>query len=168
LEAVDAADLADAARYVAERVLQAPNGQVIDLPLAKDLHTIQRRITNLFHNRRAPFRGFVYVAWGARPEHFVYVGKAGSNGRLNLVAHGKLANAAAYAAYISLIFPSQSRPDILSELEACIIRLVKFRTGRLPVLNKREELVPSGPAADELEALTGFLGGVGRSVNCYV
>jgi hypothetical protein len=168
LETVYAADLADAADYVAQRVLHTAHGQVIDLRLHRDLHVVQRHIRELFDTKKAPFRGFVYIAWAARPERYVYVGKAGSNGRLNLVAHGKLANAAAYASHISLVFPSRSRAENLSDLEACIIRLVKFRTGRLPTLNQREELVPGGPAANQLEALTGFLGKVARSVNCYI
>ena len=156
----DAAEVGDAAAYVYEKVLNAGNGQVVDLRMKRDLGAVQTQIYDLFANGDAPSRGFVYVAWGAKPERFMYVGKAKDTNRLKLAAHGNLAHAAAHVASLSLLFPTQSRDEILCGVEASVIRLIEERTGRMPELNKKHEHVPIGPPSERLGLLADFFSSV--------
>ncbi len=156
--ALEAAELADAVDYVNEKLLKAPNGRVVDLKMRRDLRALQQQIRDLFETKEAPARGFVYVAWSARPERVMYVGKAGNVDRLNLAAHGKLAHAAAHVTTLSLLFPSQSRDEILLGLEASVIRLIKFWLGESPELNEMLEVIPDGMASETLRLLAQFLG----------
>lgn len=163
-EAVEAADIADAADFVNSKVLSAGNGRVVDLKTSADFAAVQDRIAELFETKQVPIRGFVYVAWSGRPEEFVYVGRAKDSKRLSLAAHGKLAHATATASTVSLLFPTQSREEIIRDLEACVIRLVEHATGRLPRLNMRRERQPVGDSLRELERLGTFLTGVAKRV----
>ncbi len=162
--AIDAAELADAADFVSNKVLTADNGRVIDIRSNSDFHAIQERILGLFESKEAPPRGFVYVAWSARPEEFLYVGRAKDSGRLGLTAHGKLAHATASASTVSLLFPTQSRANTIESLEACVIRLVEEATGSLPKLNSRRETLPLGDSLRELERLAAFLNSVAKRI----
>lgn len=162
-----AADLADAAEFINNRVFEAQNGRIEDLKISTDLREVQEQIRNLFDIGQVPPRGFVYVAWSAKPELFMYVGKAGNIDRLNLAAHGKLAHSAAHVTTLSLIFPNQSRKDFLSGLEASVIRVIEHATGNLPELNDRDEKVPPGEPTNRLSRLAEFLSDVARSVNAY-
>ncbi len=163
-QAVDAADLADAADFVSTKVLSADNGKVVDLKSNGDFRTVQDRILDLFETKQVPARGFVYVAWSARPEEFLYVGRAKDSGRLTLAAHGKLAHATASASTVSLVFPTQSRDETIRSLEACIIRLVEHATGELPKLNARRERLPMGNSLQQLEQLGGFLANIAKRI----
>ena len=162
-----AAELVDAADYVNEKLLSAANGLVIDLRLSKDLRAVQDDIYGLFEEKAAPRRGFVYIAWRGRPERYVYVGKAGGVARLNLAQHGKLARATVDATSLSLLFPTQSRDEILLGLEASVIRLIENATGQLPEWNDQRGTVPPGPASNELQVLAHFLGGISDELRPY-
>lgn len=163
--ALDAADLADAADFVNAKVLTADHGKVCDIKSHSDFHVIQGRILELFEAKEVPPRGFVYVVWSARPEDFYYVGRARGSGRLGLSAHGKLAHATAKASTVSLLFPTQSRAEIIESLEACVIRLIEEATGRLPRLNSRRERLPLGDSLRELERLGTFLTKVAKRIS---
>ena len=160
-----AADFADAAEFTNERLLAAANGRVIDLRLKPDLKAMQDQIRSLFESKEAPARGFVYVAWSARPETFMYVGMASQVTRLNLSVHGKLANAAAHCTTLSLLFPTQSVKAVLFGLEASTCSLVAHCTGAPPELNDRRETVPIGAASSELRALGSFLVDIAKRVD---
>jgi hypothetical protein len=160
-----AARLHDAAEYIVRKVLSAPNGKAIDTHLKPDLRAVQEQIVSLFEEVAAPERGFVYVAWSKKPEKYYYVGKASNAGRLNLAAHGKLARATAHATQLSLLFPTQSREEILLALEASVIELIEFHTGDLPDLNDNRGTVPDGAAVVELKRLSEFLGSVATDVH---
>lgn len=158
----EAAKQLDAALYVKERVLLSQNGAALDVRLSRgDLRAAQEEINEAFETKAVPKRGFVYVAWRKTPERFVYVGKATSLDRLNLAAHGKLAMAATGdATILSLLFPTQSKEDILFGVEASMIELVHAHTGKLPELNDRREKVPTGSGRKRLEDLAVFLSSV--------
>jgi hypothetical protein len=163
--ACNAAELADAAEFTNDRLLAATNGRVVDLTLKQDLRAMQEQIYSLFESREAPHRGFVYVAWSARPECFMYVGKAKQVDRLNLAVHGKLSHAAAHCTKLSLLFPTQSLEKVLFGLEASVCKLVEHCSGDRPELNDRKEIVPTGRASAELTALSTFLTGVAKQVH---
>lgn len=148
----------DAASCLDERVLRRRTGQIIDLKIKKDLLALQEQILNLFASGSAPRRGFVYVAWSVRPEHFYYVGKAKGIKRLSLASHGKLARATApgHATHLSLVFPAQSRERVLRDVEASILRLVAYDKGRLPWLNGKHEAVPHHAMNEFLDGLASF------------
>lgn len=162
LETKRSARLFDAAICVNERVLTSSNGAVLDIGLTRDLRRAQRDIYDAFEGGKAPPRGFVYVAWRKAPERYFYVGKAGSVDRLNLSAHGKLSRATADATLLSLVFPAQSREEILLDVEASIIELVDSVFGEAPELNDRIEPVPWSTAQKELDQLARFLEGIGK------
>jgi hypothetical protein len=164
-DARGAADLGNAAELINNKVFKSQNSRVKDLKISTDLREVQEQIRNLFDTAKVPKRGFIYVAWKAKPELFMYVGKAGNVERLNLAAHGKLAHAAAHVTTISLIFPSQSRKDVLSGLEASVIRVIEHTTGQWPELNSRGERVPPGEPTMQLTRLAKFLRGVAKSVD---
>jgi hypothetical protein len=158
LHAREGGRLFDAALCIRDRILSARNSYVHDVRLSKNLDETQNEISDAFENELVPRRGFVYVAWRKTPEKYVYVGKAKSADRLNLRQHGPLAVATQHATSLSLLFPTQSREDILFGVEASIIELVFHQTGSLPELNKRREKVPEAEGSKRLEALSGFLG----------
>jgi len=159
------AELSDAAEYVNEKVLRPNNGKVVDVKIGSDIRRAQAQIDALFESGEAPKRGFVYVAWSARPERFLYVGKAKSSSRLNLAAHGKLSNAIAHASTLSLVFPSRSSDEILRSLEASIILLARFTAPDGLEFNERYELVPLGTATEGIQALASFLQGVAENIS---
>lgn len=154
--AVEAAQRGDAAEFIHEKLLGAENGKIVDLKMRVDLRVVQEQIYALFESKDAPERGFVYVAWSARPERFMYVGKAASIQRLNLATHGKLANATAHVTTLSLLFPTQSTERNLLDLEASVIELVRSSTGALPELNTKRETVPTGTLSERLGHLASF------------
>lgn len=84
-------------------------------------------------------RGFVYLAWKSKPEAYFYVGKAGSSKRVNVDSHGKLLESLKKASYFTLVFPSKSTRENLSNLEAAIINLIEYRIGDVPEENSRRE-----------------------------
>lgn len=105
----------------------------------------------------------VYVSWRARPQRYLYVGKAKSVKRLNLAAHGKLAYSVKDdAKTLSLIFPAQSREETLKSVEASVLAFVDSHSGTPPELNTKEERVPSGTATSELDKLGNFFVGINR------
>ncbi len=108
----------DAASFIAAKVLDARHAKVVDIRLKYGLAEAQRQILDKFASGDAPRRGFVYVSWSRKPEEFYYVGKARGVERLNLSAHGKLANTVGRATTLSLIFPSRSSDETLSGVEA--------------------------------------------------
>lgn len=164
-EAREHARLLDATGYLAEKVLGAENMNIVDLRLQNDLLKTQERILEMFANKEAPSRGFVYVAWSMKPEKFYYVGKAKTVARLNLAQHGKLAHATANATQLSLVFPSQSTEETLAGVEASLIALIEFHTNDLPQLNARRERVRFNQGADELRDLASFLESVANDLD---
>lgn len=113
-EARRLARILDATGYLEDKVLRSETSSIIDVRVKSDLRSVQDQIEYMFMTKEAPDRGFVYIAWCARPEEYWYIGKAKNDGRLNLASHGKLAHAIAHATQLSLIFPSQSREEILA------------------------------------------------------
>jgi hypothetical protein len=147
----------DATGYLDDKVLRPENALVIDVRLKSDLKAVQDQIEHMFETNEAPNRGFVYIAWCAKPEDYWYVGKAKNDERLNLASNGKLARATADATQLSLLFPSQSKPDILAGVEAAMIAVIESRTGGLPKLNAKRERVVENRGTEELRSLSGFL-----------
>ena len=140
----DATAALDAADEVRD-VLRAPQTVVRDIRASRDIHLTQSRIYDLFLERRVPRRGFVYLVWSARPEHFFYVGKAKSRERLNLRNRGYIAHALANGATrVSVVFPPGTSDRRRSQLEACVLRVIQERTGTLPEHNSRLERLPAG------------------------
>lgn len=164
-DAREAARIGDAAEYVHTRLLGADRASVVDLKMRLDLRQVQDQIYALFDEKEAPVRGFVYVAWSSRPERFMYVGKAANASRLNLTQHGLLANAAAHATTLSLLFPSQSKKQILLDLEASVIALIDSWTGDLPELNHKRETVPICSPSKELSRLAEFFDSVAAGLD---
>jgi len=157
-EACRLARIRDATGYLEEKVLQSKTSLIVDVKLKLELNAVQDQIEHMFKTNDAPRRGFVYIAWSARPEEFWYVGKASTAERLNLAAHGKLARATAHATKLSLIFPSQSRGEIIEGVEAAVLALIESHTGQLPKLNDRKGRVVQNKGAEELRQLSDFLG----------
>ena len=100
LEARVWARIRDATGYLEDKVFEPRTGRIEELRLRGDLRFVQDEILQRFKSEEWPTRGFVYIAWSQRPEVYYYVGKARSVDRLNLAAHGKLANATAYATIV--------------------------------------------------------------------
>jgi len=163
----EAATQLDAAVYVQDRVLLAQNSAVLDVRLSHgDLRRAQEEINEAFETKAVPKRGFVYVAWRKTPERFVYVGKANSVDRLNLATHGKLAMAATGdATLLSLLFPTQSREEILFDVEASVIELVRSCTGEKPQYNEKNEKVPQGSGSKRLVDLAAFLDSIATGLD---
>lgn len=164
-EACRLARILDATGYLEDKVLRSETSLTIDLRLKSDLKSVQDQIEYMFETKDAPNRGFVYIAWCARPEEYWYIGKAKNDGRLNLTSHGKLAHATAHATQLSLIFPSQSREEILAGVEAAVIAVVESHTGNLPKLNDRRERVIENNGAEELRLLSNFLGSIAADLH---
>lgn len=168
LSAADAARVAayylDAASFIATKVFSPGYAKIVDIRLKYDLVEAQSQILEMFASAQAPRRGFVYVSWSRRPEEFYYVGKARAVERLNLSAHGKLANTVGRATTLSLIFPSRSTDETLSGVEASVMALIESHTGRLPELNARAEQVPDHEGTNELATLRQFLIDVAKSL----
>ncbi len=152
------ARILDATGYLADKVILSDRSSIVDVRLKSDLRSVQEQIERMFETRETPDRGFVYIAWCARPEEYWYIGKAKNDGRLNLASHGKLAHATAHATQLSLIFPSQSRGEILAGVEAAVLAVIESYTGNLPKLNDRRERVVANNGAKELRSLSNFLG----------
>lgn len=165
-KAQDLARILDASGYLFDKVFHAGQGLIVDLRLKQDLHEVQEQIQEMFASKEAPPRGFVYVAWTASPEEYWYVGKANTVDRLNLAAHGKLARATApgHATKLSLIFPSQSREDMLLGVEASVLALIEDYTGQLPRLNERRGKIVQNSGANELRMLSNFLGSIADDI----
>lgn len=158
-EARRLARILDATGYLEDKVLHKAS-LIVDVRLKPELRSVQDQIEKMFETKEAPCRGFVYIAWSARPEEYWYVGKANTVERLNLAAHGKLARATADATQLSLIFPTQSREAILQGVEAAMLALIEGHTGELPKLNDRRERVVENKGTDELRCLSNFLGSI--------
>ncbi len=159
-EARRLAGILDATGYLKDKVLRSETSLIVDVRLKTELRSVQDQIVEMFNTNEAPDRGFVYIAWSARPEEYWYVGKAKNDGRLNLASHGKLAHATAHATQLSLIFPSQSRAEILAGVEAAMIAVIESHTGNLPRLNDHRERVVENNGTKELRLLSGFLGSI--------
>jgi hypothetical protein len=160
LEARRLARILDATSYLDDKVIRSKFSTILDVRLKSDLKSVQEQILDMFETRQAPHRGFVYVAWSARPEEYWYIGKANTSSRLNLVAHGKLARATAHATQLSLVFPTQSRQDILEGVEAALLALIEAYMGEPPKLNDRREMVIENKGTEELRLLANFLGSI--------
>lgn|SRR5574340_194360 len=160
------ARILDATGYLEDKVLRSETSSIIDVRVKSDLRSVQDQIEYMFVTKEAPDRGFVYIAWCARPEEYWYIGKAKNDGRLNLASHGKLAHAIAHATQLSLIFPSQSREEILAGVEAAVLAVIESYTGNLPKLNDRRERVVENNGAEELRLLSNFLGSIADDLHC--
>lgn len=165
-EARRLARILDATGYLEDKVLRSETSSIIDVRVKSNLRSVQDQIEHLFMTKEAPDRGFVYIAWCARPEEYWYIGKAKNDGRLNLASHGKLAHAIAHATQLSLIFPSQSREEILAGVEAAVLAVIESHTGNLPKLNDRRERVVENNGAEELRLLSKFLGSIADDLHC--
>jgi predicted nucleic acid-binding protein len=134
--------IADSAAFVEEKVLDPADAYILDIELTGVSRTIERltrEIEDKLHKYGKTDRKFVYLAWKSRPETYYYAGKAGSPGRVNLAAHGKLLEALKEASRLSFIFPAKSTDENISNLEAAVLNLVEFTSGSLPKHNSRKE-----------------------------
>ncbi|MFZ5698676.1 MAG: hypothetical protein ACOY9J_08210 [Pseudomonadota bacterium] len=133
--------ISDSASFISDKILDSDRAKVADLTLGPDRsrETLKAKISEFLQEVNVNDRGFVYVAWKARPEEFHYVGKAGSSARMNLDAHGKLLEALKSASTLSFIFPAMSKANTISNLEAAMMHLIEFKTGSLPSENDKKE-----------------------------
>src|SRR5690606_4784884 len=117
-------------------VLDAKNGKIIELRLGSDRSraSLNEYIESALDQHNKNDRGFVYLAWRARPDMFFYVGRAGSQKRVNLDSHGKLLEALKHgnSSTLSLIFPGMSSAENVANLEAALIHLIEYKTGSIP------------------------------------
>jgi hypothetical protein len=153
----------DAATYLRETVLAATHGRVVDIPVDQDFGKLQDSIFEVVDGDKSLQRGFVYVAWARRPEQFYYVGKAPSGvDRLNLRSHGTLARAtsAGYATVLSLIYPSQSRPEIVANVEAATMMIIRADTDELPQFNEKQERVPASVGSNHIDSVARALSAI--------
>jgi hypothetical protein len=155
-EARDAAKVLDATDIIRKNILHG-RGQIVDVPMHHDLREAQARIQAAFEDGRLPERGFVYVAWRARPERFIYIGKAASVRRLHLPAHGKLAHATASASTLSLLFPPRSEPRVIDIIETSAMALVDRYSVRGLELNDTLGRLRGGAGQVRLNRIVNFL-----------
>jgi hypothetical protein len=141
----DAVVALDAVTHIAKEFLGRPH-LIHDLPMPKDLDGCKKAISEAFKSKKVPKRGFVYLAWTAAPEVFYYVGLGGSDARLDLDKHGKLAWSLASAETLSLMFPERSDKRDLGDLEGSVMQLVRGVTGKLPIHNTDPVLAPEAEA----------------------
>jgi hypothetical protein len=138
----DAGMVADSALCIKDLLLDRQRAKFIDwsLPASRDRRSLREGIRAKLHNNN---RGYVYVAWRRRPEAYFYIGKAGSNDRVNLDQHGKLLEAlkSGRATTLSFVFPSKSTKMNVTDIEAALLQLVVSRTGHLPKENSRRESI---------------------------
>jgi hypothetical protein len=133
--------ISDSASFILDTILDSDRAKLADLVLGPDRSraTLKPKISEFLREMNGNDRGFVYVAWKARPEEYHYVGKAGSSARMNLDAHGKLLEALKSASTLSFIFPAISKANTISNLEAAMMHLIEFKTGSLPTENDKKE-----------------------------
>ena len=136
--------VADSASFIIDKILESDRSGSVDLELkgvSRDVNSLNGRIREFLNDTNPRDRGFAYVAWRMRPEQYYYVGKAGGNARLNLAQNGDLLDALKLenATFLSLVFPPMSTPLNVANLEAAILHLIRYKTGRLPLNNTRKE-----------------------------
>lgn len=154
----------DAAECIRNQVLSAVRSKIIDIPIQHDLLKAEDQIHDLFLDYDVPARGFIYIAWSQKPENYFYVGKAGSEKRLRLRAHGTLASTIRDATLLSLIFPAQSREEILLSVEASVMELIEAHTGELPRLNRNAGRIKFGSKWDAVNDVAKFLDDISRQL----
>lgn len=153
----------DSVECIGKVLLGRPNHRLIDLQMCPDLEKCQKEIKEAFRSLHLPKRAFVYLAWTPEPEVFYYVGQGGSDARLNLSKHGKLAASINHASTLSLMFPGRS--DDVGDLEGSVMQIVKAVTGKLPLHNKVEGFPPLGDGASTLRRFGEVLTGVGYEIS---
>jgi len=134
--------IADSASFIEDKVLGPADAALIDIDLngiPRTLERLSEEIEDTLKDNRKADRKFVYLAWRSKPEDYYYAGKAGSNGRVNLAAHGKLLEGLKEATRLSFIFPAMSTDENIANLEAAVLNLVEFKVGELPKHNVRRE-----------------------------
>ncbi len=134
----------DSASFIRDMILDSERAKLADINLLgvdRSRENLKSVIAATLEEHNKTDRGFVYFAWRSRPEAYYYVGKAGSNARVNLDAHGKLLESLKKekASRLSFIFPAKSTSDNIASLEAALIHLVEFKTGNIPEENDRKE-----------------------------
>lgn len=136
--------VADSASFIRERILDSDRAAFFDINLSgkdRSRAALKALIDSELADQRGRDRGFVYFAWRSKPERYLYVGKAASSARVNLDSHGKLLESLDHekASRLSFIFPAKSTKDNIANLEAALLNLVEFKTGKLPEENSRTE-----------------------------
>ena len=130
--------------------------------LGADAETVEQSVTSVVASEAAslddfleelledtPKRGYVYVAWTARPEEYWYVGRASREDRIRRHRqHGNLSLALRDASLFSIIFPA--REVRLDDLEAALLRLLRHTDGA-PVHNG--SFLPKAPRRARREHL---------------
>lgn len=160
------ARILDATGYLTDKVFQPDQARIVDLKLKHNYYDDIDQIREIFEMKEVPQRGFIYVAWSAKPEEYWYVGKANGSNRLKFPSHGKLANATAKATKLSLIFPSRSDEGVLSGVEASVLALIEFYTGKLPKLNENRGTIVRNSGTEELRTLSDFLISIAEELHC--
>ena len=136
--------VSDSASFIRDMILDSDRSKLADINLSgvdRSRENLKSIIDDTLDKHNKTDRGFVYFAWRSKPEAYYYVGKAGSGSRVNLDSHGKLLEALKKrkASRLSFIFPAKSTNDNIATLEAALIHLVEFKTGRIPEENDRKE-----------------------------
>jgi len=167
----ETADYLDAAAHIEELVFNSTNGCIYDIPTKtkRPYEAYQDDIRAEFESGNISFRPYVYVLWRAKsPSQFLYIGKATDEGRLLGSNHVKLAASLPLSTTISLVFPHQSKPENISNLEASLIRLVEFETGKIPVNNAKRENLDGHDASNRLEALADLFQHLGEKLDPFI
>jgi hypothetical protein len=164
----ETAGFLDAAAHVDEMVFESKNGVIHDIPTKtkQRYEAYQDRVRSEFDSGSISFRPYVYVLWKAKsPSQFLYIGKATDSSRLLGSDHVKLAASLPLCTNISIVFPHRSNDQNIANLEASLIRLVEFETGRLPVNNAKRERLDSHYASNSLESMSDYLFDLGDKLS---
>lgn len=155
----ETADLLNAAGHFTDLMRDKSNAGFSDLPIrSRDLEHMRERI-NMHVEATHSDRGFVYIAHRAASRKVFYVGQGTSRKRVDLPSHAKLTHALSRsngANTLTFLFPMRSTPQNLNDLEAAVIRLVKYEYGDdEPILNKMPVYTNAHPLGTlRLEAAT--------------
>lgn len=159
------AEIGDAAACLSTQLFSGRHSRVVDIRVA-GLHVrdVQNEIALTCADQRFPRRGFIYVAWRARPEAYHYVGRASSAARLNQHSHGMLALAIRDSVTLSLLFPHHSRARNIVDVEASVMRVISAFTGKMPTWNDRPEPIPRLDPSKCLNGVSWQLTRLGKSL----
>mgnify|MGYP000488249941 CR=1 FL=1 len=133
----------DSATYIKNEIDVYDDKSIIEMPLSnidRDIDNLNCILQDVINELEVNNKSFVYIAWKKRPEEYYYVGKAKTSSRINLSSHGNLLESLKKATYFSLLFPEKATQEVNSNLEAALINLIEYKTGDLPIYNKRKEL----------------------------
>jgi len=132
----------DSATFIHDEILAYDESKILEIRLtnkSRDIADLNTLIQSSLNNFNLKNQSYIYIAWKLRPEEYFYVGKAKTSSRTNLSNHGKLLESLKQASYFSMIFPHKPTKNTISNLEAALINLIKYKTSDLPKYNSRKE-----------------------------